>query len=196
MLLVMDDEHLIEKTVKRQILHRGRFINFRIDTIEDPHGAVHTREIVEHPGAVCVIPILGRDVLMVRQFRTPIARVLLELPAGKLDLLADGTIEDPDLAVARELGEETGYQADRWRSLGRFWTAPGFSDELMHLFLATDLRTMDHDVGPDEGEFLDLVRMPWREAIAMADAGEIADAKSLVGLLHLARLDASGELSA
>ncbi len=90
----MTDEHLKETTIEQRVLHQGRFINFRIDTIEDPQGKRHTREIVEHPGAVCVIPILGDDVLLVRQWRTPVARVVLELPAGTLDAMPDGSIED------------------------------------------------------------------------------------------------------
>ncbi len=190
----MTDDHLIETTVERRVLHRGRFITFRIDTIEDPRGKQHTREVVEHPGAVGIVPLHGEEVLMVRQFRTPVAQVLLELPAGTLDRMPDGTIEDPDDAAPRELAEETGYRAATWRSLGRFWTAPGFTDELMHLYLATDLTAVREYKGPDVDEYLDLVRVPWRDAVAMAEAGDIHDAKTLVGLLRLARLAAAGEL--
>ena len=190
----MAEQHLIETTVERRILHRGRFINFRIDTIEDPAGNRHTREIVEHPGAICVIPVLDDDVLMVRQYRTPVAQVVLELPAGTLDRMPDGSVEDPDDAAPRELAEETGYRARTWRSLGRFWSAPGFTEEQMHLYLATDLEALSDYRGPDADEYLDLVRLPWREAVAMADDGEIEDAKSLVGLLRLARLADAGEL--
>jgi ADP-ribose pyrophosphatase len=190
----MADQHLIETTVERRILHRGRFINFRIDTIEDPQGIRHTREIVEHPGAICVIPVLDDDVLMVRQYRTPVAQVVLELPAGTLDRMPDGSVEDPDDAAPRELAEETGHRARTWRSLGRFWSAPGFTEEQMHLYLATDLEALSDYRGPDADEYLDLVRLPWREAVAMADDGEIEDAKSLVGLLRLARLADAGEL--
>jgi ADP-ribose pyrophosphatase len=190
----MADEHLKETTVERRIIHRGRFMNFRIDTIEDPQGKRHTREVVEHPGAVCIIPVLGDDVLMVRQWRTPVEQVVLELPAGTLDRTQDGSTEDPDLAAPRELGEETGYQAERWRALGRFWTGPGFTQEEMHLYLATDLRPVDDYRGPDVDEYLDLVRMPWREAVAEAEAGRMRDAKTLVGLLWLARLADHGEL--
>ncbi len=132
---------------------------------------------------------------MVRQYRTPVAQVVLELPAGTLDRLPDGTIEDPDDAAPRELGEETGQRAATWRSLGRFWTAPGFTEELMHLYLATDLEPLADYGGPDEDEYLDLVRLPWREAVAMAEAGDIRDAKTLVGLLRLARIADAGELS-
>ncbi len=190
----MSDEQLLETTVERRVLHRGRFITFRIDTIEDPAGGRHTREVVEHPGAVCIVPVLGEDVLMVRQFRTPIGRILLELPAGTLDRLPDGSIEDPDHAAPRELGEETGYAAREWRRLGSFWSAPGFTEERMHLFLATDLVAIDGYSGPDVDERLTVERLPWREAVAMAGDGRIEDAKSLVGLLQLGRLAAAGDL--
>ena len=188
------DDHLKETTVDQRIVHRGRFITFRVDTIKDPQGKRHPREIVEHPGAICVIPIHGEDVLMVRQWRTPVSQVVLELPAGTLDRRADGTIEDPDEAAPRELDEETGFRAATWRKLGRFWTAPGFTEEEMHLYLATDLEPLDDYRGPDVDEYLDLVRMPWREAVAMAERGEIEDAKTLVGLFWLARLAAADAL--
>lgn len=190
----MTDDHLRETSVEQRVLHRGRFINFRIDTVEDPQGKRHTREVVEHPGAVCVIPIVEGDVLLVRQWRTPVARVVLELPAGTLDLLPGGGTEDPDEAAPRELAEETGHRAASWRKLGRFWTAPGFTEEEMHLYLATELVPLSDYRGPDEDEYLDLVRIPWREAVALADDGEIEDAKTLVGLFWLARLASAGEL--
>jgi len=190
----MSDEHLKETTVERRVIHRGRFMNFRVDTIQDAGGMQHTREIVEHPGAVCVIPVAGEDVLMVRQWRTPVERAILELPAGALDLLSGGAIEDPDVAAPRELEEETGHEAGTWRKLGRFWTAPGFTEEEMHLYLATDLAPLADYRGPDVDEYLDLVRVPWREALGMAERGELRDAKTLVGLFWLARLDVAGEL--
>ena len=190
----MSDEHLKETTVERRTVHHGRFMNFRVDTIEDPQGKRHTREIVEHPGAVCVIPVLGEDVLMVRQWRTPVERVVLELPAGTLDRMPDGSVEDPAVAAPRELGEETGYEAGSWRKLGRFWTAPGFTEEDMHLYLATGLVPLTDYRGPDADEYLDLVQVPWREAVASAERGRIEDAKTLVGLLGLARLADAGEL--
>jgi ADP-ribose pyrophosphatase len=190
----MADEHLRETTVERRVVHRGRFISFRVDTIEDADGGRHTREVVEHPGAVCVVPLLGDDLLLVRQFRTPIGQVLLELPAGTLDRLPDGSLEAPDLAAPRELGEETGYRATGWRLLGRFWTAPGFADELMHLYLATGLTPLEGYEGPEADERLEVERIPWREALAMADDGRIGDAKTLIGLYQLARLADAREL--
>ena len=131
------------------------------------------------------------QVLLVRQYRSPAERVLLELPAGTLDPQPDGTIEDPELASRRELEEETGCRAGRWRKLGTFWTAPGFTSELMHLYLAEELRSADGDrLGPDSDERLHLVRMPWRDAVTAAETGSIRDAKSIVGLFWLARLRA------
>ncbi|MFL5779150.1 MAG: NUDIX hydrolase [Chloroflexota bacterium] len=128
-------------------------------------------------------------VLLVRQFRHAAGRLLLEIPAGTLDTADDGTPEDPLLAAKRELEEETGMRAGTWRELGQFFTAPGFATELMHLYLATDLVPADADgLGPDEDERLLLEPVPWREAVARAERGEIHDAKSLVGLFWLARL--------
>jgi ADP-ribose pyrophosphatase len=188
------DGHLRETTVERRVVHEGRFMTFRVDTVTDPQGKRHTREVVGHPGAVCVIPLDGEDVLMVRQWRTPVERVVLELPAGTLDRLPDGSTEDPDTAALRELAEETGHRAASWRKLGRFWTAPGFAEEEMHLYLATSLDPIEDYRGPDADEYLDLVRLPWRAAVERAERGGIEDAKTLIGLLWLARLADAGEL--
>jgi ADP-ribose pyrophosphatase len=116
--------------------------------------------------------------------------VLLEIPAGTLDVdEKTGAVEDHALAAPRELEEETGMRASEWRLLASFWTAPGFATELMHLYLATGLREVGEGRrGPDEDERLRITAVPWRVALAMAEAGEIRDAKSLVALLWLARL--------
>ncbi len=128
-------------------------------------------------------------VLLVRQYRVAAGELLLEVPAGTLDIAADGSIEDPDLAAPRELEEETGMRAGSMRRIASFYTAPGFTSELMHLYYATDLRPADEDrLGPDEDEHLLLERMPWREAVAAAERGELRDGKSIVALLWLARL--------
>jgi ADP-ribose pyrophosphatase len=129
-------------------------------------------------------------ILLVRQWRTPAQRVLLEIPAGTLDVdEATGRVEDPDLAARRELEEETGYRAGRWQRLTSFWSAPGFTSELMHLYLATELTAahLDERLGPDEDEHLRLERRSLADALAAVDRGEIADAKSIVGLLWLER---------
>jgi ADP-ribose pyrophosphatase len=181
---------LVERVIDSRILHRGRYLTFRIDTVERPDGSRSTREIAGHPGAVAILALDAEDrVLLVRQWRVAAGQALLEIPAGTLDVAADGSVEDPDLAAPRELEEETGMRAGSWRLLARFYTAPGFTSELMHLYLATDLRLADgHRLGPDEDELLLLERLPWQDALAAAERGEVADAKSLVGLLWLARL--------
>lgn len=190
----MDDARLVERTVDESIVHEGGYLTYKVLTVLDSEGKKHTRQVVVHPGAVAMIPVHDGEVLMVRQYRTPTAEVLLELPAGTLDRSADGSIEDPDLAARRELGEETGYRAGTWRKLGSFYTAPGFATELMHLYLATDLEALPGYAGPDPDEHLDLSRVPVRDAIGIAERGEIRDAKTLVGLFWLSRLIDRGEV--
>jgi ADP-ribose pyrophosphatase len=182
---------LRETTVDSRVVHRGRTLAFRVDTIERADGSRHQREIVGHPGAVAIVALDDADrVLLVRQFRTAVGATLLEIPAGTLDVdPASGAIEDPDLAAPRELEEETGQRAERWHKLGSFWTAPGFATELMHLYLATELRPAEVGrLGPDEDEELVAVRVPLAEAVAAAEDGRIVDAKSIVGLLRVDRL--------
>ena len=182
-----------------RVLREGYYLTFRIDTIVRADGSRATREVAGHPGAVAIVALDEADrVLLVRQWRSPAGRAMLEIPAGTLDYVdrAKGIVEDHALAAPRELEEETGYRADSWRRLGEFWTAPGFATELMHLYFATRLRAAhdeDDRRGPDEDERLELVRMPWRDAVAAATDGRIVDAKSLVGLLWLARLKDAGE---
>ncbi len=180
---------LVERVVDSTIVHKGHYLTFRIDTIERADGSRGTREIAGHPGAVAVLAIDEADrVLLVRQYRVAVGEVLLEIPAGTLEVDDAETIEDPDLAARRELEEETGMRAGTWRKLARFYTAPGFSSELMHLYLATDLTVADLDrLGPDDDEHLRLERMPVVDAVAGAERGEFVDAKTLVALLWFAR---------
>ena len=191
----MDDQRLLERTVESEEIYRGAYLAYRVDTIEDADGHRHTRQVVVHPGAVAMIPIHAGQVLMVRQYRTPAAEVMLELPAGTLDRLDDGTIEFPDVAAPRELGEETGYHAATWRKLGSFYTAPGFATELMHLYLATDLTPIPGYAGPEPDERLELRRIQVAEAVRMAETDEIHDAKSKLGLFWLQRLIDRGEVA-
>ncbi|HVQ21641.1 MAG TPA: NUDIX hydrolase [Candidatus Saccharimonadia bacterium] len=184
----MSEERLHETIVESRVVHRGNYVTFRVDTVEDPEGGRHTRDIVEHPGAVAVVAFVGNDLLLVRQYRLAAGRILLEIPAGTLDRDAEGRIEDPAIAGPRELGEETGYRAATWRRLGMFWTAPGFASEAMTLYLATDLSPIDGYTGPEPDERLDLVRMPWQEALAAAERGAFEDAKTVAGILWVARI--------
>jgi ADP-ribose pyrophosphatase len=183
-------EPLVERVVDSAVVHRGHYLEVRVETTERADGSRHRRDVVRHPGAVAVVALDEADrLLLVRQWRQPAGRTLLEIPAGTLDRdPATGAIEDPELASRRELEEETGYRAASWEKLGTFWTAPGFASELMHLYLATDLvaagpgrRT------PDADEALEPVRLPLADALAAAERGDIHDAKTLVGILLLGR---------
>jgi ADP-ribose diphosphatase len=185
---------LFERTLASRLIYSGRLLTFRIDTVEDADGGQHEREIVAHSGAVAIVALDGEDLLMVRQFRTPTGRVLLEIPAGTLNRASEGDAEQADVAAARELEEETGYQAARWRRLGSFFSAPGFTTEEITLYLAQDLMAVAHYPGPAPDERLQLVRVPWQRAVEMAESGELADAKTLVGVFWLARLAEAGQL--
>ena len=190
----MSDDPLRERLISSDVLKQGRILEFRIDTIETADGHRSTRDIAGHPGGVCMVAIDPDDrVLLVRQWRHATGGALLEIPAGTLDRGPDGSVEDHAIAAARELEEETGSRAGSWRYLGGFYTAPGFTSELMHLYLATDL-TSTHEGGltPDEDERLELRPIPFKVAVAMAERGEIQDAKSIVGLLWVARLRSAG----
>ena len=176
--------------IDSRVLHRGKFIEFRIDTVERSDGSRATRDFAGHPGAVAIVALDGDgQVALVRQWRMAAGAALVEIPAGGLDVI-DGVKEDPEVAARRELEEETGLRAGSWRQLGAFYSAPGFTDELMHLFLATDLSPAGPDgrLGPDEDERLILEWRPWREAVAAVETGEIRDAKSVAGLFWLARV--------
>ncbi len=184
------DDPLRETLVSSEVIRRSRILEFRVDTIEAADGSRSTRDIAGHPGGVCVVAIDADDrVLLVRQWRHAIGGPLLEIPAGTLDRHPDGSIEGHAGAAARELEEETGSRAGSWRYLGAFYTAPGFTNELMHLYLATDLTPAgEGGLGPDEDERLELRPIPFAEALAMAERGDLRDAKSLIGLLWVARL--------
>jgi ADP-ribose pyrophosphatase len=126
--------------------------------------------------------------LLVRQFRAPARRVLLEIPAGTLDRDDDGMTEDPFTAAQRELEEETGMRAGTWERLGSWYSAPGFTEELMHLYLATGLTPAgDGRLTPDHDEHLLLERRRWSDAVAAVERGEIVDGKSIIGIFWLAR---------
>ena len=185
------DDPLEEQVVESETVHRGRYLEFRVDTIERADGSRGTRDVVGHPGAVAVLALDARGrLLLVRQWRIPARQALLEIPAGTLDI-EDGVTEDPDVAVRRELEEETGHRATTWRRLASFWTAPGFASELMHLYLATGLDGVADDddrLTPDEDERLELSRVTIDEALVLVDTGVIGDAKTILGILWLDRL--------
>ena len=165
-----------EKTMKSDKVYEGKIVNLRIDTVELPDKKYSKREIVEHPGAVGLIPITEDNcVILVKQFRKPVEKFLLEIPAGKLELN-----EEPRETAIRELREETGFEAGKIEYLLEFYTSPGFSNEKIHLFLATDL--IEGEATPDSGEFVEKVKISIEDLLKMVDRGEIVDSKTIIGI--------------
>lgn len=171
-------EDLIEKTLKSEKIFDGTLLHVRRDTALLPNGQQATREWIQHPGASAVLPVLpDGQVILVRQYRYPVGRVTLEIPAGKLD----APDEDPLDCAKRELSEETGYSAETINKLTTIGTTVGFSNEYIHIYQATGLTPGEQH--PDEDEFLNVVRVPLAEAIEMTQDGRIFDAKTIVALL-------------
>lgn len=148
-----------------------------------PTGAAVRREAVRHPGAVAMVPVVGDAIVLLRQYRAPVDAEMLELPAGKLDV--DG--EDPAAAAERELAEEVGLVPGRLELVAEFYTGPGFTDERMHVFVATDCRPVARSPHGPEEEAAEVVLVPLDDVPEMIAEGRIEDAKTLVGLLALLR---------
>lgn len=169
---------LKETFVSRQEIFHGRIVDLRVDTVRLPNGHLTTREVIDHPGGVAVVAIDENDnVLTVKQYRYAFQTVLEEIPAGKLE-----RGEDPLVCAVRELGEETGFTAGRIVPLGAYHSSPGFSSERLYLYLALDLSR--GEAHPDEGEFLDLVKLPFSELLSMVKRGEISDGKTAIAALQ------------
>ena len=189
------DDQLFEKLLDRQVLPGSTYLTFARDTVVTDDGTQRTREVLLHPGAVTVAGVLSdRRVLLVRQYRHAAGEILVELPAGTLDMLDDGSVEEPLPAAKRELFEETGHRAQTWRQIAEFFTAPGFATELMRLYLATDVEYDASHPGAADDERLQVKIVPFDEALAMAEDGSIRDAKTLVGLYLVDRLARRGEI--
>lgn len=171
-----------EKKLRRLNTYEGIIINVGLDRVRLPDGSEAFREIVEHPGGACILPVDGEgNAYCVRQYRYPIGEHLLEAPAGKLE-----RGEDPLVCASRELGEETGFTAGRIVPLGAYHSSPGFSSERLYLYLALDLSR--GEAHPDKGEFLDLVKLPFSELLAMVRRGEISDGKTAIAVLQAAHI--------
>lgn len=182
-----DREHelhaLRETQVSSEDIFDGFILHVKKDEVALPNGARAYRELIRHIGAVCVIPVTeDNEVIVERQYRYPIDRVITEIPAGKLD----SRDEDRLSAIQRELREETGYTADEWIPLGDFHPAPAYSDEYISMYMARGLRAGDRHL--DEDEFLDVFSVPLKDLVEDVMAGRISDAKTQTCVLKAARM--------
>lgn len=168
---------LTEKFITSKSIFSGKILQLVCDTVQLPNGKQATREVVHHPGAIAVVPILEDGcIVLVKQYRYPIGKVLLEIPAGKLE-----PGENPDECVRRELKEETGYIAGTIKKLTAIYTAPGFSDEVIYLYVACNMKLAE--VCPDEDEFIKVETYSRIEIKEMIHNGIITDAKTILGLM-------------
>ncbi len=169
------------KTITSKIQFKGWRLEVRTDEIQHPEGKVVSRDVVVHPGAVAIVARPSDDdVILIRQYRHATGEELIELPAGTKE---EG--EDPRVTAQRELTEETGYVAQTLHQIAQFYTAPGFTSELMHVFEAHGLTPGNQQL--EEDEFIDVIRVHRDEALQMIDDGRIRDAKTIVGLLMVFR---------
>ena len=178
---------LYEKTLSVKPIYDGRIIHAHVDDVELENGTVTNREVVDHPGGVSVAVLTGKnELIFVRQFRYPYKKVLLELPAGKLE-----PGEDPFEAVKREQLEETGTRGDNYISLGEVYPTPGYCGEIIRLW-ACRAAEGQQELSLDEDEFLDTERIPLDRAVEMVCNNEIPDAKTQIGILKTAFLIKNG----
>ncbi len=175
----MKSDQLAETLLVSQQVYQGGFLDVRRDTVQLPNGRSATREYVVHPGACVVIPLLDNgDVILEKQFRYPVGREMIELPAGKLD-----PNEDPLICALRELREETGYSASEWAYAGCMHLAIAYSTEVIHIYFVRGLVHGERDL--DEGEFLSVFTAPAQQLIAWCADGTVTDAKTVTCALHL-----------
>jgi len=168
-----------EATVASQRVYEGRLINLRVDTVRLENGRLTKREIVEHPGAVAVVALdQDANAILVRQFRKPTEKKLLEIPAGTLE-----AGEEPIACARRELEEETGYRAERMEQIGGFFSSPGFCTEYIHVYLATGLKKGHSALEDDEA--IEIIKIPSSDIPSAIIQGRICDGKSIAGLLSV-----------
>ena len=182
-----DTEHELRTLRETQIdsvnIFDGFILHVRKDTVSLPNGETASREIIRHIGAVCVIPVTeNNEVILERQYRYPIGRIMTEIPAGKLD----SRHEDRLSAIQQELREETGFTAEEWTPLGDFFPAPAYCDEYISMYMARKLRRGERHLDADE--FLDVYTVPLKDLVEDVMAGRIADAKTQTAVLKAARI--------
>ncbi len=175
--------HLEEKTVSSEVIFQGKVVDLRVDKAELEDKSIVTREMIVHPGGACVVPVdKDGNILMVKQFRYPFKTQLTEVPAGKLNFAG----EDPKTAALRELKEETGAVSGKVTDLGVCYPTVAYDTEKIYMFLCEELSFEEQSL--DEDEFLDVVKIPFKQAVKMVMDGELPDAKTQIAILKAARL--------
>lgn len=169
---------LTEETITSENIYQGSIVNLRRDTVKLPNGKQGKREVVEHSGGVVILPYQADKVILVEQFRKPAEDTILEVPAGRLE-----PEESPEKCAQRELEEETGYQAGKVEKVYDFYPSPGYTNELLHLYLATDLKK--HEQNLDENEFVRLRELSVSELKTKLKQGAIKDAKTIIAAQYL-----------
>lgn len=170
-----------EKTIKTEKIFDGRIVKLRVDEVELPNGKTSTRELIKHPGAVALIAVTDeKKIVLVEQYRKPMEKALVEIPAGKLD-----AGEDPKDCAIREMEEETGYECEVIEPLISLYTSPGFADEIVHMFVAKGLKKKENARGLDEDEFVDILEVTLEEALELIRDERIQDAKTAYAIQYL-----------
>ncbi len=176
-----------ETTISTKEIYDGRIIKVKNDTVRLPDGTIAERELVLHNGGACVVALDNENnVLLVKQYRKPFDSELLEIPAGKLE-----KNEDPFLAGKRELREETGFIAEKFTKISETYPSPGYLNEKIHIYLAENLKFVGQDL--DDGEFVEVLKVPLEKAVEMVLTNEIKDSKTQVGILTTYNLKNKGE---
>ncbi|KAF1295588.1 ADP-ribose pyrophosphatase [Enterococcus sp. JM4C] len=175
-------EEFEEKTLARKTIFKGHVIEVAVDDVQLPDGGMAKRELVFHNGAVGIIPITNEGrIVLVKQFRKPLEKVILEIPAGKID---PGEENAPEKTARRELEEETGYQAERWQSVTTMYLSPGFSNEKMYIYYAEELNKVENPLAQDEDEVLELYELTLAEAKEEIRKGTICDSKTVYAIQY------------
>ncbi|MCY7796446.1 ADP-ribose pyrophosphatase [Bacillus spizizenii] len=172
---------LEEKTISKEQIFSGKVIDLYVEDVELPNGKTSKREIVKHPGAVAILAVTEEGkIIMVKQFRKPLERAIVEIPAGKLE-----KGEEPEYTALRELEEETGYTAKKLTKITALYTSPGFADEIVHVFLAEELSVLEEKRALDEDEFVEVMEVTLEDALKLVESREVYDAKTAYAIQYL-----------
>ncbi|MGM8214038.1 NUDIX hydrolase [Bacillaceae bacterium W0354] len=174
-----------EKTIATNHIYKGKIIDVQVDDVELPNGKTSKREIVTHPGAVAILAVTDENkIVMVEQYRKALEKSIIEIPAGKLE-----KGEKPEITAARELEEETSYQADQLSFVMSYYTSPGFANEIIYLYEATGLHKVTDALDGDEDEFVELIEVSAEEALQLIKEERIHDAKTIHAIYYFLQKD-------